>query len=86
VQRNVFMSQPTSPNWFDQTPDCAYLRERQIIGKPKDRSIPRLLPISHATLWRMVKDGRFPNPHKLGPNTTVWLCADIRRYLLSASK
>ena len=80
------MSNPISPNWFDQTPDSAYLRERQIIGKPKDRSIPRLLPISHATLWRMVKDGRFPSPYRLGPNSVGWRCADIRSYLQGVSK
>ncbi len=29
-------------------------------------------PVSPATLWRWVKQGKFPPPFKLGPNTTVW--------------
>jgi prophage regulatory protein len=79
------MSHPTSPNWFDQTPDSAYLRERQLIGDKSDPSYPKLLPVSRATLWRMVKESRFPAPHKLGPNTTAWRVGDIRKYLADVS-
>lgn len=75
------MSHSISPNWFDQTPDSAYLRERQLVGDNRDPNSPRLLPISRATLWRMVREGRFPAPYKLGPNTTVWKCGEVRRYL-----
>ena len=75
------MLHPISTNWFDQTPDSAYLRERQLVGDNRDPSSPRLLPISRATLWRMVREGRFPAPYKLGPNTTVWKCGEVRRYL-----
>jgi prophage regulatory protein len=75
------MSNPTSPNWFDQTPDSAYIRERQLIGDKSDPSCPKLLPVSRATLWRMVKESRFPAPHRLGPNTTAWRVGDIRNYL-----
>jgi predicted DNA-binding transcriptional regulator AlpA len=80
------MSALVSSNWFDQTPDSAYLRERQLVGDPRDPTCPRLLPVSRATLWRMVKAGRFPAPHKLGPNTTAWLCGDVRRYLCGVAK
>ena len=30
------------------------------------------LPVSPATVWRWVKEGKFPAPFKLGPNTTVF--------------
>jgi len=30
------------------------------------------LPISPATWWRWVAQGKAPKPFKLGPNTTVW--------------
>ena len=76
------MSLPVHPNWFDQTPDSAYLRERQLVGDTRNPDSPKLLPVSRATLWRMVREGRFPAPHKLGPNTTAWRCGDVRRYLL----
>ena len=79
------MSLPGSSNWFDQTPDSAYLRERQLVGDNRDPNCPKLLPVSRATLWRMVRDGRFPAPYKLGPNTTAWQCGDVRRYLLDGA-
>lgn len=79
------MSLPGSSNWFDQIPDSAYLRERQLVGDNRDPNSPKLLPVSRATLWRMVRDGRFPAPYKLGPNTTAWQCGDVRRYLLDGA-
>jgi prophage regulatory protein len=30
------------------------------------------VPVSPATVWRWVKQGKFPAPFKLGPNVTVW--------------
>ena len=79
------MTYPVPPNWFDQTPDSAYLRERQLVGDKRDPTSPKLLPVSRATLWRMVRDKRFPAPYKLGPNTTAWKCGEVRRYLLGGA-
>ena len=75
------MSHNDSSNWFDQTPDCAYLREKQLIGDKKKPNQSKLIPISRATLWRMVKKSQFPPPQQIGPNTTVWLCGDVRKWL-----
>lgn len=36
------------------------------------------IPVSKSTWWQGVKDGRFPQPQKLGPRTTVWKVDDIR--------
>lgn len=36
------------------------------------------IPVSKSTWWAGVKDGRFPQPTKLGPRTTVWRAKDIR--------
>lgn len=36
------------------------------------------IPVSKSTWWQGVKDGRFPQPSKLGPRTTVWRAEDIR--------
>lgn len=35
------------------------------------------IPVSPSTWWQGVKDGRFPQPKKLGRGTTVWNAADI---------
>jgi len=36
------------------------------------------IPVSKSTWWAGVKEGRFPQPIKLSPNTTVWRVEDIR--------
>ena len=43
------------------------------LASTKDR--PGLLPVSPATIWRWVREGKFPKPFKLGAGTTVF-CAD----------
>ena len=53
-------------------------RERQLTtGKCRTG----LLPISPATLWRMVKQGKFPQPFKLGPRITVWDADEVEAFL-----
>jgi prophage regulatory protein len=39
------------------------------------------LPIGKTTWWAGVKDGRFPQPVKLGPRTTAWRVQDIRNLI-----
>ena len=70
-----------------QLPETGYLRLAQIVGNPKsDPPIPALIPISKASVWRAVKDGRFPKPVKLGPKTTAWRVEDIRALIESFEK
>jgi predicted DNA-binding transcriptional regulator AlpA len=40
-----------------------------------------LLPVSRATLWRWIKDGKFPQPFKLGENCTVWDASEVDAWL-----
>lgn len=42
---------------------------------------PGLIPVSHATWWRGVKAGRFPQPVRLGGRVTVWRVEDIRKLI-----
>ena len=44
----------------------------QISELTSKKGAPGILPISPATCWRLVKQGRIPAPFKLGPGTTVW--------------
>jgi predicted DNA-binding transcriptional regulator AlpA len=39
--------------------------------------LQRHVPFSAATLWRLVKSGRFPKPVKLTGQITAWRCSDI---------
>jgi len=42
---------------------------------------PGILPVSPATIWRWVRDGKFPQPFKIGVRTTVWNYDDIQAYI-----
>ena len=41
-------------------------------------SVLALIPVGTSSWWQGVKDGRFPQPVKLGPRTTAWRVEDIR--------
>jgi predicted DNA-binding transcriptional regulator AlpA len=36
------------------------------------------IPVSKSTWWAGIKDGRYPQPVKLGPRITAWRVEDIR--------
>ena len=61
-------------NEMDKTPlpDIGSVRLAQFVAKGK------AIPVSTGTWWAGVKSGRFPQPVKLGPNTTAWNVQDIR--------
>lgn len=58
---------------FDKLPDSAFVRQTQLLGS--------VLPFSGTTLWRMVKDGQFPAPVKLGVGVTAWRVGAVRAWL-----
>ena len=43
--------------------------------------LQEIIPVSRSTLWRWVRNGRFPAPISLGPNTRAWREEDIRTWL-----
>ena len=42
---------------------------------------PGLLPVSAPTIWRWVKQGRFPAPVRLGPQVTAWPLEAVEEFL-----
>ena len=44
-------------------------RMAELASTPKRRG---RLTVSSATIWRWVREGKFPAPFKLGERTTVW--------------
>lgn len=66
-------------------PETGYLRVRQILGDRR-RGIPPIIPVASSTWWAGVKSGRFPQPVKLGPRTTVWRAEDIRSLVNNPAK
>jgi len=67
---------------FDRLPDSAWLREAQLVRSPNNPdSEVAPLPFSAPTLWRMVKDGRFPKPTKLSARVTAWQAGQVREWM-----
>lgn len=48
--------------------------------------IPHVVPVSAATWWRWVKQGKAPQPIKLSARVTVWKMADIEAFLASQAE
>ena len=42
---------------------------------------PAPLPFSAPTLWRKVKEGTFPRPHKLSERVTAWRVGSVREWM-----
>lgn len=39
-----------------------------------------MFPVSRTNLWRLIKNGSFPQPKKIGPRTAVWDIGELREY------
>lgn len=46
---------------------------------------PGLLPVSPATIWRWVREGKFPKPFKLGDSVAVWDAAAVEGFIADRS-
>lgn len=42
---------------------------------------PGLLPVSQATIWRWVRQNKFPKPFKLAAGTTVWDAGQVEAFI-----
>ncbi len=60
------------------TTSSRFLRLADILGSKK-AGIPPMIPVSRATWYAGVADGRFPKPVKLGPRLSMWREEDIQR-------
>jgi len=59
-------------------PAIGFLRLHHIIGDPHaNPPIPPIIPVSRASWWAGVAEGRYPPSVKLGPRTTAWRVQDI---------
>lgn len=53
-------------------PETGFVRLSQIL---------KVFPVSKSTWWQGVKDGRYPQPVKLGPKMTAWRAEDIHELI-----
>ena len=61
---------------FDDLPGAAYVPVGVVGG---------LFGCSVATVWRRVRDGQIPAPHRLGKRSTRWRVGDLRELLAEIS-
>lgn len=59
------------------TPVKCLLRLREVLNR---------VPISRSSWWEGCRTGRFPQPIKIGPRTTVWRAEDIDAFIDSLGK
>jgi len=58
----------------------ALLQNTQLTRFIKSSKVLELACFSRATLWRLVKAGRFPAPSRLGPNCVAWRESDYEAW------
>jgi predicted DNA-binding transcriptional regulator AlpA len=56
-------------------------RELPREGKARLPQVLSAVPVSASTLWRWVREGRFPQPSKLSARVTAWDVRDVREWL-----
>lgn len=71
---------------FDALPDSAFIRESQLVQSPKRPDTPAPLPFSAPTLWRKVKAGTFPKPHKLSERVSAWNVGAVRAWMTAQTQ
>jgi prophage regulatory protein len=52
----------------------------------RDKQVIEMLSISRSNWWRGVREGRYPQPIKLGPRTTCWRESDILKLIEDRSE
>ena len=74
-------------SFFENLPDSAFIREKQIIGAAHKShgkmwaETPRIVPVSRSTWRRMVKAGQAPAPVKLHTGMSAWRFGNRRCWL-----
>jgi len=57
-----------------------FIRMSQLATTPKKAG---RLPLHPNTIWRMCKEKRFPQPVKIGVNSTAWVMAEVEAWELA---
>ena len=60
-------------------PEYGFVRLSQILAPNGP------IPMSKSSWWKGVAEGRYPQPVKLGPRTTVWRAEEIRAFIAAQS-
>jgi prophage regulatory protein len=47
----------------------------------RESELRRIVKLSHATIWRLCRAGKFPKPAKLSQRAIAWRLVDIERWI-----
>lgn len=50
-------------------------------GLSRFNDIRHLIPMSRSTVWRMVKQGKFPKPTRITSHCTVWKNSEVLAWI-----
>jgi prophage regulatory protein len=64
----------TSKQNLSSLPSTGYLRQPAVLS---------IVPISASTLWRLVRQNKFPRPTKLSSRVTAWRAEDVYSWIES---
>lgn len=45
------------------------------------KQILEMIPVQRSTIWIWTKEGRFPQPVKLGQATVCWRLSDVQQFI-----
>jgi predicted DNA-binding transcriptional regulator AlpA len=64
-----------SKNTTTTAPTTRYYRMKHILSD--------ILPVNESTIYRWIKDGKFPKPMKLADKVTVWNAQEVDAWVKS---
>lgn len=65
----------------NQTIPGDHLQPRTVKRCVRWPELQQMLGVSRFTVWRWMKDGRFPKSFALGPSTICWDADEVREWL-----
>jgi prophage regulatory protein len=45
------------------------------------KELRKLVPLGRTTIWKMMKEGRFPQSYRIGKAATAWLESEIEEWI-----
>ncbi|WP_454616487.1 helix-turn-helix transcriptional regulator [Bradyrhizobium cenepequi] len=67
----------TAARYEAETDDVARDKPQQMLT---EQQVLTLIPIARATLYRMMKEGRFPKGTFVSPNRRLWLASEVAHW------
>lgn len=63
------------PSITHTLPNTGFLRLKEVL---------KFIPVSRATIYRKMEEGKFPKSYELGDNSVAWRAEDIQAYIQQA--